>query len=74
MYMTNIFNVKVTSIISMNLSLTLIYDNDIKSVKSDGTAGGPALQLQEILGVGLAYKFAKKKRLETPPAVTVPAK
>jgi len=68
MYMTNIVNVKVTSLISMNLSLTLIYDDAIKSVKSDGTAGGAALQLQEVLGVGLAYKFAKKTRTPPKPA------
>jgi hypothetical protein len=68
MYMTNIVNVKVTNLISMNLSLTLIYDDAIKSVKSDGTAGGAALQLQEVLGVGLAYKFAKKTRLPPKPA------
>jgi hypothetical protein len=67
LYMTNILNAKVTNAISMNLSVTLIYDNDIKSVKKDGTYGGAALQLQEIFGVGLAYKFAKKNRM-TPTA------
>ncbi len=66
-YMTNVVNVKVTSIISMNLSVTAIYDDRIKSVKPDGTAGGAALQLQEILGIGLAYKFAKKVRKPVPP-------
>jgi len=65
MYMTNVLTVKVTSIISMNLALTLIYDDRIKSVKADGTAGGPALQLQEVIGVGFAYKFAKKVRTPT---------
>ncbi|HEY4060361.1 MAG TPA: DUF3078 domain-containing protein [Puia sp.] len=68
LYMTNVLNVKVTSLVSMNLSVTLIYDNGIKTVKSDGTAGGPALQLQEVLGVGLAYKFAKKTRAPVKPA------
>lgn len=62
LYMTNVVNVKVTSLISMNFNLTLIYDDRIKSVKSDGSPGGPALQLQEVIGVGLAYKFAKKAR------------
>lgn len=66
LYMTNILNVKVASVISMNLSVTLIYDNDIKSVRSDGAYGGPALQVQEILGIGLAYKFNNKTRLPTP--------
>src|SRR5260221_3942492 len=62
LYMTNILAVKVTRLISMNLSVTLIYDNDVKSIKSDGTAGGPALQLQEIIGIGLAYQFRNKTR------------
>jgi hypothetical protein len=66
-YMTNVLTVKVTSIISMNLNLTLIYDDRVKSVKADGTAGGPALQLQEVLGIGVAYKFAKKARKPTAP-------
>lgn len=76
-YMTNVLNVKVTTLISMNLNLTLIYDDRIKSVKADGSFGGPALQLQEVLGVGLAYKFAKKARKPIPPppapAAPVPA-
>ena len=52
----------VTRLISMNLSVTLIYDNDVKSVKSDGSVGGPALPLQEIIGIGLAYQFKNKTR------------
>jgi hypothetical protein len=66
-YMTNVLSVKVTSLISMLLSVNLIYDNNIKSVRDNGTAGGPALQLQETMGIGFAYKFAKKARKPTPP-------
>lgn len=66
-YMTNVLNVKVTSLISMLLSLNLIYDDNIKSVKDNGTTGGPALQLQETMGIGFAYKFAKKARKPVPP-------
>jgi hypothetical protein len=74
-YMTNVLNVKVTSLISMNLNVNLIYDDRIKSVKPDGSAGGAALQFQEILGIGLAYKFAKKVRqpILPPPAPAAPA-
>jgi len=67
-YMTNILAVKVNRLISMNLSVTLIYDNDTKSVHSDGTVGGPALQLQEVMGIGLAYQFDNKKRVPPKPA------
>lgn len=56
-YWTNILAVKVTRLISMNLSVNVIYDDGIKSVKSDGTAGGPKPQIQEVMGIGLAYKF-----------------
>jgi hypothetical protein len=66
-YMTNVLNVKVTSLVSMNLNVTLIYDDRIKSVKADGSAGGPAMQIQEVMGIGLAYKFAKKVRKPIPP-------
>jgi hypothetical protein len=66
-YMTNVLNVKVTSLVSMNLNVTLIYDDRIKSVKADGSYGGPAMQLQEVMGIGLAYKFAKKVRKPIPP-------
>jgi len=71
LYMNNVVNVKVTSLISLMLSVTLIYDDRIKSVKPDGTSGGPALQLQEVLGIGVAYKFAKKARIP-PKAVVLP--
>jgi Protein of unknown function (DUF3078) len=67
LYMTNVLNVKVSSVISMMLSVTTIYDDRIKSVKADGSYGGPALQLQETMGIGFAYKFAKKVRKPVPP-------
>jgi hypothetical protein len=66
-YWTNILAVQVTRLISMNLSVNLIYDNDIKSVKSDGTFDGPKVQLQEVMGIGLSYAF-KNKRVNKPAA------
>jgi hypothetical protein len=61
----NVLAVKVTRLVSMNLSLAMVYDNDIKSTNSDGTAGGPKVQIQEVMGIGLAYKFDNIQR--TPP-------
>jgi hypothetical protein len=55
--MTNLLAVKITSIFSMTFALNLIYDDDVKQVKSDGTSGGAALQVQEILGIGVAIKL-----------------
>jgi Protein of unknown function (DUF3078)/Protein of unknown function, DUF481 len=54
---TNLLAVKVTGILTMTLAFNLIYDNDIATVKSDGTPGGPSPQLQELLGIGLAIKL-----------------
>ncbi|MBS1620739.1 MAG: DUF3078 domain-containing protein [Bacteroidetes bacterium] len=56
-YWTNMLLVKVTKIITMNLNLDLVYDNDIKTVKSDGNIVGASLQLKELMGIGLAVKF-----------------
>jgi hypothetical protein len=55
--LTNLLAVKVTGIITMTLAFNLIYDDDVKTVKSDGTAGGPTAQLQELLGIGLSFKL-----------------
>jgi hypothetical protein len=56
-FWTNILAVKVTRFINMTLSLDMIYDNDVKTVKEDGTMGGPKVQLKELMGIGFAYKF-----------------
>jgi hypothetical protein len=56
-FWTNIVAVKVTKLINMNLSVDLIYDNDVKTVKADGKAGGATAQIKELLGVGFVYKF-----------------
>ncbi|HVY76663.1 MAG TPA: DUF3078 domain-containing protein [Puia sp.] len=55
--MTNLLAVKVSGILTMTFALNLIYDDDVKTVKDDGTPGGAALQLQEILGIGIALKL-----------------
>jgi hypothetical protein len=54
---TNVLAVKVTGIVTMSLSFTLIYDNDVSTVKSDGTIAGPSPQIQELLGIGLLFKL-----------------
>lgn len=56
-YWTNMLLVKVTKIITMSLNVDMIYDNDIKTIKSDGTPGGPTIQLKELMGIGLSCKF-----------------
>jgi hypothetical protein len=56
-FWTNMLLVKVTKVISMNLNVDMIYDNDIKTVKGDGSIGGASLQVKELMGIGLAVKF-----------------
>lgn len=43
--------------LSANFSVNMIYDDDVKFPRSDGTMGGPKLQVREILGVGLQANF-----------------
>jgi len=69
-YWNNILAVKVTRLISMNLTVNMIYDNDIKSVKSDGTFDGPKVQLQEVMGIGISYAFNNRKLVK--PAAQTP--
>jgi len=66
-YWTNILAAKVTRLISMDLSVDMIYDNDIKSVKADGTAGGPLPQIKEVMGIGMSYKFDNLKKMPPKP-------
>jgi hypothetical protein len=54
---TNVLAVKVTGIITMTAAFNLIYDNDVKTVKADGSPGGAAAQIQELLGIGISLKL-----------------
>ncbi len=47
---TNVLAVKVTGILVMSVSFTLIYDNDVPTVNADGIPGGASPQIQELLG------------------------
>ncbi|MBS1750177.1 MAG: DUF3078 domain-containing protein [Bacteroidetes bacterium] len=57
LYMTNVLLVKVTKLITVSLSLDMIYDDDVKSVDKDGNVRGPRIQLKELMGIGLSYRF-----------------
>lgn len=73
-YWTNVLSVKAFRLISINMSLDMIYDNDVKSVKTNGTSGGPALQLKEVLGIGLAYELNNKKKFQRKKVIALPVK
>jgi len=54
---TNVLAVKVTGMLTMSVSFTLIYDNDVSTVNENGTIGGASPQIQELLGIGLSLKL-----------------
>ncbi len=52
-----ILTAKMTKWLSANLTLNMIYDDNVKSVNKDGSLGGPKFQVREVLGVGLQASF-----------------
>jgi hypothetical protein len=54
-YMTNLFAAKISRVLAVTYSLTLIYDDDVKLFGP--RASSPALQLQSLIGIGLLVKI-----------------
>ncbi|MBV2225672.1 MAG: DUF3078 domain-containing protein [Sphingobacterium mizutaii] len=54
-YLANL-NLQVNRFISVNAAVQLVYDDNVNVPKSDGTKG-PGLQVRQILGAGVTYKF-----------------
>jgi len=59
-----ILTMKINKFLSANVSVTAIYDDDITITEDKNNNGiievgesGPRLQIKEVLGVGLSYKF-----------------
>lgn len=48
---------KINKWLSANLSINMIYDDDVKFAREDGTMGGSKLQVKEVLGIGLQASF-----------------
>jgi hypothetical protein len=48
---------KVNKWVSANLSFDMLYDDDIKFTRADGTQGPSRLQVKEVLGLGLQTAF-----------------
>ncbi len=53
--MTNMFNAKISKLLTASLGLDLIYDNDVKLFGKNGDS--PGLQLKSLIGVGLSVKL-----------------
>lgn len=47
---------KINEYLAATFNTLLIYDDDVKLLQSDNTMG-PGLQVKEVFGVGLSYKF-----------------
>lgn len=55
LYMTNLFNIKLTKVLSATYSLDLIYDDDVRLFGPNKTS--PGLQIKSLIGLGLLLKF-----------------
>ena len=55
LYMTNLFAVKLSKVLSATWSLDMIYDDDVRIFGNNQDA--PALQLKSLVGVGLLVKL-----------------
>lgn len=53
----NIFTFKVTKYIAASFVFHLVYDDNIKTTKTDGTIGGPNAQIKQVLAIGFSHKF-----------------
>lgn len=53
--MNNMLTFQISKVLSANLGLDLIYDDDIKMFGKNSNS--PALQIKQVLGVGLTVKF-----------------
>ncbi|RPE13919.1 DUF3078 domain-containing protein [Chitinophaga lutea] len=57
-FWTNVLSMKVNKWLSANVSLDMIYDDDVKEFENTKTGVmGPRLQIKQVLGIGLTAKF-----------------
>jgi hypothetical protein len=54
-FMTNLFSVKLSKVLSATWNVDLIYDDDVRLFGSDGKS--PAWQIKSLIGLGLMVKF-----------------
>lgn len=55
LFMTNVFSVKLSKILSAAWNIDFIYDDDVRLFGKEGKS--PALQIKSLVGVGLQVKF-----------------
>lgn len=52
----------INSYFSASIGTSLKYDEKVKSIKKDGTLGGPKVQFREFLTIGVGYTFQMKSK------------
>ena len=52
-----LITMKINSLLTATINTSLIYDDDVDYIDSDGMNKGPKIQFKEIVSLGLAYKF-----------------
>lgn len=52
-----LLSMKVNKVLSANINLHLIYDDDIKTLNDNGNYDGAKVQFKEVFGIGLNYKL-----------------
>lgn len=52
-----LLTMKINKLLSANINLHLIYDDDTKTTDDLGNPKGPKVQFKEVFGVGFSYKF-----------------
>jgi len=50
-------NYRFTKYLTAVAALNLIYDDDVKTLKEDGTPGSAKLQTKQLVGIGISVKF-----------------
>ncbi len=50
-------DMKINEFLSAVFTANIIYDDDIKYVNSEGVEEGPRVQMKQLFGAGLSYKF-----------------
>lgn len=55
LFMTNVFSVNLSRILSANWNIDFIYDDDVRIFGKNGKS--PALQIKSLIGAGLQVKF-----------------
>ena len=52
-----LLSMKINKYLNASVNTTLLYDDDVKYINTDGVEKGARVQFKEVIGVGVAYSF-----------------